>query len=109
RSHAVLEHGHRVRPGDPLGDHRGRHRRILRQQLADLRFENASASDPFGARLYFGGSDEANAERTAFLAIPSLLEISLIGTPSLLCSRPISAHCSTAITLPGAGGVKIHP
>lgn len=44
-----------------------------------------------------------------FLAIPSLLEISLIGTPSLLCNRRISAHCSTTITLPGSGGVKIHP
>jgi hypothetical protein len=69
----------------------------------------ASTSDPFRARVYFGGSDDANADLTVFLAIPNLLEISLIGTPSLLCKRRISAHCSTAITLPGSGGVKLHP
>jgi hypothetical protein len=35
--HAVLEHRQRPGPADPLGDHRGRHRRPRRQQLPDPR------------------------------------------------------------------------
>jgi hypothetical protein len=37
--HPRLEHGHRPGPADPLGDHRGRHRRERLQQLPDPRLD----------------------------------------------------------------------
>jgi hypothetical protein len=38
-SHPVTQHADRALPADPLGDHRGRHRRPGAQQLADLRLD----------------------------------------------------------------------
>lgn len=59
----------------------------------------ASTSDPRGARRHAGGSSDTNAARTVFLATPSLRTIALIGMPSALCNRRISAQSSTEITL----------
>jgi hypothetical protein len=42
----------------------------------------ASTIEPLAARRYDGGSAAANALRTVFLEIPSLLAITLIGTSS---------------------------
>ncbi len=67
-----------------------------------------STNDPRGARRYTGGASDAKAARTVFLATPSLRTIALIGMPSALCSRRISAQSSTEITLQECRrGVKI--
>ena len=62
----------------------------------------ASTSEPRFPRSYFGGRSDANAARTVFLAIPSRLEISMIGTRSERCKRRISAQFSTEIILQGS-------
>ena len=42
----------------------------------------ASATDPLGARSYFGGLSDASAARTVLRATPIRRAISLMGTPS---------------------------
>lgn len=60
-----------------------------------IRDSNASTADPVGFRTYFGGPSDASAERTVFRETPNVLAIILIGNPSVLCSRRISAQSST--------------
>ena len=57
---------------------------------------NASTADPTGLRTYFGGSSEANADRTVFRETFNVLAINLIGNPSARCNLRISAQSSTA-------------
>ena len=63
-----------------------------------IRGSNPSTADPTGARSYFGGTSEANASRTVFLASPNLRAIGLIPISSDKCNRRISAQSSTVIT-----------
>ena len=60
---------------------------------------NPSTTRPRGARWYFGGRSESNAARTVFRATPIRRAISLMGTPSALYRRRISAQSSTFSTL----------
>src|SRR3954454_17692524 len=55
--------------------------------------------DPAGRRSYFGGASEAIAARTVFLETPNTRAITLIGNPSDLRKRRISAQSSTDNTL----------
>ena len=54
------------------------------------------AHQPTGLRTYFGGSSEANADRTVFRETFNVLAINLIGNPSARCNLRISAQSSTA-------------
>jgi hypothetical protein len=60
---------------------------------------NASTADPAGARSYFGGLAEANADATVFREIPNCLAIARPDNRSDRCNRRISAQSSTVITL----------
>ena len=59
---------------------------------------NASTSDPVRSREYFGGTSDANAARTVFLANPNLRAIVLTAMPSDNANRRTSAQSSTLIT-----------
>jgi hypothetical protein len=59
---------------------------------------NPSTLEPDGARSYFGGSSQANAALTVFLAIPSRRAIAFTGISSDRCNLRISAQSSTLIT-----------
>jgi hypothetical protein len=74
-----------------------------------IRGSNASATDPCGARAYFGGLSLASAACTVFREIPITRAISAIGMPSARRSRRISAQSSTLSTcsLPGSAGATI--
>src|SRR5215216_4943107 len=61
-----------------------------------------STIDPFTARSYCGGPSARSAARTVFRATPNRRTIALIAIPSARCSRRISAHSSTSITLPAS-------
>ena len=102
-AHPFTERPDRMRPADPLGDHRRRHPRIRLQQLPDPRLDLIDRSTPPAARSYFGGPSEANAAFTVFLEIPNTRAISEIGNRSARCNRRISAQSSTLNTrfLPG--------
>jgi len=63
-----------------------------------IRGSNPSTADPTGARSYLGGTSEANASRTVFLANPNLRAIGLIPIFSDKCNRRISTQSSTVIT-----------
>jgi hypothetical protein len=55
--HPILEHRQRAGPADPLGDHRGRHRRSRSQQLPDVwlgRAHDRPTSHPLVARRPLG-------------------------------------------------------
>jgi len=64
-----------------------------------IRGSTASTTDPADLRTYRGGPSEANAARTVFLETPIVLTIALIGNPSALCNRRISAQSPTDNTL----------
>lgn len=74
-----------------------------------IRGSNASATDPCGARAYFGGLSLASAAFTVFREIPITRAISAIGMPSARRSRRISAQSSTLSTcsLPGSARARI--
>src|SRR4029077_10522778 len=63
---------------------------------ARIASSNASTADPTGLRTYFGGSSQANADRTVFRETFHVLAINLIGNPSARCNLRISAQSSTA-------------
>src|SRR4029077_210189 len=63
---------------------------------ARIASSNASTADPTGLRTYFGGSSQANADRTVFRETFNVLAINLIGNPSARCNLRISAQSSTA-------------
>jgi len=74
------------------------------------RASTASTNDPAGARSYFGGRSEANAEATVFLEIPNRRAIAACDNFSDRCSRRISAQSSNVITPQAVLGVlKLHP
>ena len=85
-------------PADPLGDHRGRHRRPGRQQLPDARLDRIHDRPAAQRRSYRGGPVAASARFTVFFEHPITLAIALIGIPSARCSRRISAQSSTPNT-----------
>src|SRR4029077_14449835 len=62
---------------------------------ARIASSNASTADPTGLRTYFGGSSQANADRTVFRETFNVLAINLIGNPSARCNLRISAQSST--------------
>jgi hypothetical protein len=90
----LAQRRHRVRPPDPLGDHRPWHPRIFREQRSDLWLEWIYA-EPRAARSHIGGRSQSDAARSVFLATLSRLAISLMGTPLARCNRRISAELST--------------
>ena len=59
----LLENSERARPADPLGDHRRRHLRPLRQKCPDLRLhhvDDRAARRTLGARWLVGGQRSAH-------------------------------------------------
>jgi len=64
-----------------------------------IRGSNRSATEPAGARWYFGGLPLASAAFTVFREIPITRAISAIGICSARLSRRISAQSSTLSTL----------
>ena len=83
---------HPTRPDDHAG------RQIVGTSVSWARIasSNASTADPTGLRTYFGGSSQANADRTVFRETFNVLAINLIGNPSARCNLRISAQSSTA-------------
>lgn len=68
----------------------------------------APTIDPAGWRTYFGGASEANAHRTVLRETPNTLAIALIGRPSALPRRRISAQSSTD-NIPFAPWLRLKP
>ena len=73
RSRATFSRNHDERPvpADPLGDHRRRHLRELRQQRRAPAASNGENDVGTGLRSYFGGTADATARATVDLPIPS--------------------------------------
>ena len=114
--HPVLEHRQPPGPADPLGDHRGWHRRPRRQQLPDPRLDpihDRPPRRPLIPRRPIVGQRPLHG----VLRDPITLAIALIGIPSARCNRRISAQSSTPNTpLPpqlgssqGLRGVSFRP
>jgi len=59
---------------------------------------NSSTLDPARSRSYFGGTSDANADRTVFRANPNRRPIVFTPNCSDRYNRRISAQCSTLIT-----------
>jgi hypothetical protein len=96
--HAVLEHRQRPGPADPLGDHRGRHRRPRRQQLPDPRLgpiHDRPSRRPRIPRWAILGQRPLHR----ILGDPITRAIALTGICSARRSRRISAQSSTFNTL----------
>src|SRR5712692_8667594 len=60
----------------------------------------ASTAEPGPSRSYFGASSLRNAARTVLRATPSFRTMAFTPMASARCSRLISAHSSTLITVP---------
>ena len=94
------QHRDRPLPADPLRDHRRRHRRAQRQLLPDRRL---GLIDDRARSAHAGTAaphQPAARSCTVFFETPSFRAIALIGSPSDLCRRRISAHSSKVITDP---------
>jgi hypothetical protein len=63
-----------------------------------IRGSKTSTDEPAGARWYFGGPSDANADRTVFLEIPNTRAICEIDMFSARCNRRTSAQSSTPNT-----------
>jgi hypothetical protein len=87
------EYGHPIRSATTLAGIDG-----YALSSSRIRGSNASATDPFGSRTYFGGPSDRSAARTVLRDTFLIRAICLIGSPSARCSCLISAQSSTSIT-----------
>lgn len=91
--HLPAQRAGRLRPADPLGDHRREHLRIRRQKLPDPWLKRTRHRPP-RRRRYFGGPSLASAACTVFARSPAAAGGCATGICSAWRRRRISAQSS---------------